>query len=809
MSAIRDLVGGGDAGCAAPDERAGSTNPLGRLADAVLGDRKSQGRRPEHLRGGPGPQGADGGVAFADQFLSEQALRGNLLGADDPHFSTLPGGPTTRGAPPLGSFGGAEDVEEFLRYREALDASAARAPPGAARHPAGPMPPPPDHPALTAALRSAVATTTPDASPRTTHPPPPPPPGDLRELSPLEKTTIRDRSAIMARHLNGASEAEVRARLARALSPLRIDAGLADARGMMDGPRSAGGHANAEAAANARAGWAREFSRENAWASEFARMRVGEAAGAGSGAGARSGGAAWANEYAAARGGGSETAGEKNEWASEFAEQQTPGGAWASEFREAQDATATEAAREGGPTAAQAETAAQARGLVETLSQNADPKFQNSEFLRFMSRMSKGEIVVEGDAVKETGVSNAEPAPAHVKAGAAWAREFGAEQANNGGWAKEFADSGGAAAQWAAQFEIEALKQRHENSERNAAQMWADEFANVPDEWAKEFEDHVSSRPDWINENVWDQVAKEDQALKRAERSTYVFTDPNPYLGRADALELGKRLFREGNLSEASLALEAAVRADASLCEAWRLLGTTHAENDDDRRAIAAMTKANEADPTDANVLLALGVSHTNELDDAEATGYMRAWLRQQPRFAAIEAEHEASNAASGVTDTPASVLHLFKRAAAVAPNDADVLSVLGVLAHLVRDYDAAVDAFNAALRVAPSDYSLWNKLGATQANSARSADAMSAYQRALDLKPNYVRAWCNMGIGYANQGKYEESVKYYVRALSMNPNAESAWGYLRISLGCCGRIELMEAVDRKDLEVLQREFPL
>jgi peroxin-5 len=246
-----------------------------------------------------------------------------------------------------------------------------------------------------------------------------------------------------------------------------------------------------------------------------------------------------------------------------------------------------------------------------------------------------------------------------------------------------------------------------------------------------------------------------------------------------------------------------------SLCEAWRLLGTTHAENDDDRRAIAAMTKANEADPTDANVLLALGVSHTNELDDAEATGYMRAWLRQQPRFAAIEAEHEASNAASGVTDTPASVLHLFKRAAAVAPNDADVLSVLGVLAHLVRDYDAAVDAFNAALRVAPSDYSLWNKLGATQANSARSADAMSAYQRALDLKPNYVRAWCNMGIGYANQGKYEESVKYYVRALSMNPNAESAWGYLRISLGCCGRIELMEAVDRKDLEVLQREFPL
>ena len=46
---------------------------------------------------------------------------------------------------------------------------------------------------------------------------------------------------------------------------------------------------------------------------------------------------------------------------------------------------------------------------------------------------------------------------------------------------------------------------------------------------------------------------------------------------------------------EAGLALEAAVRAEPGLCEGWRLLGTVHAENDDDRRAITAMMRANEA----------------------------------------------------------------------------------------------------------------------------------------------------------------------------------------------------------------------
>ena len=36
--------------------------------------------------------------------------------------------------------------------------------------------------------------------------------------------------------------------------------------------------------------------------------------------------------------------------------------------------------------------------------------------------------------------------------------------------------------------------------------------------------------------------------------------------------------------------------------DAWRLLGTVHAENDDDTQAIAAMAHALKADPTNAEV---------------------------------------------------------------------------------------------------------------------------------------------------------------------------------------------------------------
>lgn len=131
------------------------------------------------------------------------------------------------------------------------------------------------------------------------------------------------------------------------------------------------------------------------------------------------------------------------------------------------------------------------------------------------------------------------------------------------------------------------------------------------------------------------------------------------------------------------------------------------------------------------------------------------------------------------------------------------------MLYNLSREYDRAIESFKTALELKPRDYSLWNKLGATQANSVQSSDAILAYQQALDIKPNYVRAWANMGISYANQGMYEDSIRYYVRALAMNPKADNAWQYLRISLSCASRNDMLEACDSRNLDVLQKEFPL
>lgn len=88
---------------------------------------------------------------------------------------------------------------------------------------------------------------------------------------------------------------------------------------------------------------------------------------------------------------------------------------------------------------------------------------------------------------------------------------------------------------------------------------------------------------------------------------------------------------RQGVLTEAVLAIEAECQRSPQNAAAWRLLGAVQAENDDDQQAIAAMTRALVLDPSNLELLLSLGVSHTNELDSSEALAYLGNWVSRHP----------------------------------------------------------------------------------------------------------------------------------------------------------------------------------
>ncbi|CAI5531897.1 unnamed protein product [Closterium sp. Naga37s-1] len=807
--------------------------------------------------GGPmgGPMGAMGGMGpsmQAQQFLSSFHAAGPAAAPPDAQLEALWNEARHAQAMPPGMAAGMAplDAAAAAHFREfeqifggmSLDGGAAASGDASTMQPpAIPGLPPQQQLAVRALLHSFLSSTQ-AGVPLPAHPHAPLPP--LAHLSPADRARIRNRSSILARHVfahqggagaqgKGFASAQVAA-LLRSLGIEDLGEGAGGAEGaLMGAPGPLGGRF-------------REF--EDFW------KDAGEVAGGGgmvAGVGGVGGAGGWVGEFEAQQ---------QQRWREEGGESSSTG--WADEFAEdwQQQQRVREEARAGGPRSEAERVAArqqtqrivdtlaqdpnpneaervaarqQTQRIVDTLAQDPNPKFQQSQFLQFVSKMSRGELIAKEGGVREVspleqskflqfvskmsrgeliaeegGVREVSPAEAAAAAATEqWASEF--ENLHQHEHVHSHAIK--ADADWATEFAA-----RNESSTSLDSRDWADEFAQQmahahphghahaegegvvedgdPSAWLESYERYVEEQ-------------LRDEQQRRAESSSsrwpYAFADKNPYVGHPQPFQQGQDLFRRGLLSEAILALEAEVLCNEGNSEAWRLLGVSHAENDDDRQAIAAMTRARDADPTNLDVLLALGVSHTNELEQAEALYHLRSWLQNHAKYKSLVPP--SGPASMSHSD----VVQLYTEAARMAPEDADLQVVLGVLFNLSHEYDRAKASFRRALALRPSDYSLWNKLGATQANSAQSAEAIEAYQKALDLKPNYVRAWTNMGIGYANQGKYEESARFYVRAIAMNPTAENAWQYLRIALSCAGKAELLPACDAHDVDALQREYPL
>ncbi|ONM02724.1 Peroxisome biogenesis protein 5 [Zea mays] len=114
-------------------------------------------------------------------------------------------------------------------------------------------------------------------------------------------------------------------------------------------------------------------------------------------------------------------------WANSFEQQYGPNG-WASEFEQHQSQMAMR--QMGGANMANLAAMEQSRVLAQTLASNNDPKFQNSKFFQFVSKMSRGELIIEDNQVKEGSASQS----------SGWADEFQTPYiANANSWADQFA----------------------------------------------------------------------------------------------------------------------------------------------------------------------------------------------------------------------------------------------------------------------------------------------------------------------------------------------------------------------------------
>ncbi|XP_018616753.1 PEX5-related protein-like [Scleropages formosus] len=338
------------------------------------------------------------------------------------------------------------------------------------------------------------------------------------------------------------------------------------------------------------------------------------------------------------------------------------------------------------------------------------------------------------------------------------------------------------------------------------------------------------ARRNWLSENEQPQIPSN---VSPHEKGYYFHTD-NPFKDWTNAFEEGVKKVKEGDLPNAVLLLEAAILQDPQDSEAWQVLGTTQAENENEQAAIVCLQRCLELHPSNLQALMALAVSLTNSGMRQEACEALLGWLRYHPKYKYLlkgrqalgvgspGPQHKASRASASSSTLMADIKELFLEAAMKNADviDPDLQTGLGVLYNLSSEFNKAVEAFNKALSVRPQDYLLWNRLGATLANGDRSEEAVDAYTKALELQPGFIRSRYNLGISCINLGAHREAASNFLTALNLQRKSKSRqlshqvtsgniWAALRIALSMMDQPELFQAASIGDLDLLMRAFNL
>eukprot|EP00066_Takifugu_rubripes_P023988 XP_011613254.1 PREDICTED: PEX5-related protein [Takifugu rubripes] len=386
-----------------------------------------------------------------------------------------------------------------------------------------------------------------------------------------------------------------------------------------------------------------------------------------------------------------------------------------------------------------------------------------------------------------------------------------------------------------------ALLSRHQSLEEEfeRAKAAVESDTEFWDKMQAEWEE--LARRNWLTENEQAQIPT---TVSPHEKGYYFHTD-NPYKDLPNAFEEGLKKSREGDLPNAVLLLEAAVLQDPHDSEAWQVLGTTQAENENEQAAIVSLQRCLELHPNNLAALMALAVSLTNIGMRSDACEALLRWLRHNPKYKQLlkgkshltaspisqrrmsHAPNLGRNERWGVrspvrSSLQSEVKELFLEAVQNNSDsiDPDLQTGLGVLYNLSGEFNKAVEAFSTALSVRPDDYLLWNRLGATLANGDRSEEAVEAYTRALELQPGFIRSRYNLGISCINLGAHREAASNFLTALSLQRKSRSRqqsqqvmsgniWAALRIALSMLDQPELFQAANIGDLDLLMRAFNL
>ncbi len=203
-------------------------------------------------------------------------------------------------------------------------------------------------------------------------------------------------------------------------------------------------------------------------------------------------------------------------------------------------------------------------------------------------------------------------------------------------------------------------------------------------------------------------------------------------------------------------------------------------ENNRLPEACALLDQLSRVARLDADIWCALGVVHGRLGGHAAAADCCRRAAQLAPRDA--QAHYNLAVALRDAGQSNAAV-DAFRATLALEPAHRTAVSSLGHLLLTLGRVDDAVLAYQNAVVHHPRDPRLLSDLATAQQFQGQFEAAVSSYRRAVQLAPDLVQLYDNLACALCLQGRIQEALDCYAEALRRDPGNAKAFGNYLLTL--------------------------
>ncbi len=235
---------------------------------------------------------------------------------------------------------------------------------------------------------------------------------------------------------------------------------------------------------------------------------------------------------------------------------------------------------------------------------------------------------------------------------------------------------------------------------------------------------------------------------------------------------LGNSYNTVGDIDNAQLELERAVRVNPALAEAHTNLGNIYLRKTWARDAIAhyltALTISNSDPKTHNNLANAYG--YIGEF--AEAVSQYRKAIELQPDFVDAYRNLAGTYLRNGQLNNAITEL---KNALRLKHDDSDSFLLLGDVYQQMKDYNAAIYQYTRAAQLAPHLTSAHTNLAYCYYNTDRFDTAVGHFGRAIQVDPSNTGAYFGLALTYNKLGLTDNEIDVYRELLTIEPAISAA----------------------------------